>query len=252
MSEQNPGTQGERIAKRIARAGICSRGAAEALIAEGKVRIDGKVIDTPAIKVTDANRIEVNGKPLQAKEKTRLWLFHKPHSTITTDKDPDGRTTVFDVLPKDMPRVMSVGRLDYHSEGLLLLTNDGELARYMELPATGWTRRYRVRTHRTPTEATLRALKKGVTVDGMKYEPIIAAVDREQGSNCWLTVSLTEGKNREIRNVFGHFDHPVSRLLRTAYGPFQLGNLGKGEVKEVTGKVLKNALPAKMIKKLLG
>ena len=245
-------TQGERIAKRIARAGICSRRAAEVLIAKGKVRIDGKVIDTPAIKVTDENCIEVNGKPLQEKEKTRLWIFHKPDQCITSNRDPEGRKTVFDLLPENMPRVLTVGRLDYNSEGLLLLTNDGELARYMELPDTGWTRRYRVRTRGKPTEETLRRLKKGITVEGVTYGSITATIDREQGSNCWLTVSLSEGKNREIRNVFGHFDHTVSRLLRTAYGPFQLGNLGKGEVKEVSGKVLKNALPAKMIKKLLG
>ncbi|MGB1540361.1 MAG: pseudouridine synthase, partial [Rickettsiales bacterium] len=192
----------ERIAKRISRAGVCSRRKAEVMITEGRVKVDGNIIDTPATLVTEASDIRIDGKPLPKNEPSRVWMLHKPHSVITTDNDPEGRTTVFDILPKDMPRVMTVGRLDLNSEGLLLLTNDGEIARHMELPATGWTRRYRVRTNGTPTAETLRQLKKGMVVDGVHYGSVSAQIDREQGSNCWLTVSLTEGKNREIRVLF--------------------------------------------------
>lgn len=243
--------QGERIAKRISRAGICSRRDAEKLIAEGKVTIDGEVIDTPAIRVLPEQVITVNGKTIAEKEPSRVWLFHKPSGYVTTNHDPEGRKTVFDVLPKDLPRVITVGRLDMNSEGLLILTNDGEIARHMELPSTGWTRRYRVRARGTPTAETLRQLKKGMTVDGIHYGSVTAEIDAEQakeGTNCWLTVSLQEGKKREIRILFQHMGHPISRLMRLSYGPFQLGSLARGEVKEVQKRILKSQLDEKFFK----
>ncbi|MBU0725847.1 MAG: rRNA pseudouridine synthase [Alphaproteobacteria bacterium] len=229
---------GERIAKRIARAGICSRRDAEKLIAEGKVSVDGKVLDTPATIVTAASRITVNGKPLPDAEQTRLFRYHKPDGLVTTHKDPEGRKTIFQALPADLPRLISIGRLDLTSEGLLLLTNDGALARKLELPATGWIRRYRVRVHGRVDETALAELVKGVTVDGVRYGSIEAHLERQQGSNAWVSMSLREGKNREIRRVMEHLGLPVSRLIRVAYGPFQLGKLERGEVEEVPGKVL--------------
>lgn len=232
----------ERIAKRMARAGVCSRREAEAWIAEGRVKVDGKVITSPALNVTDANIVHVDGKPLAAKQATRIWLYHKPKGQMTTHKDPEGRPTVFDALPKELGRVISIGRLDFNSEGLLLLTNDGELARHLELPSTGWTRRYRVRVFGTPEAAALAKLAKGMTVDGVHYGPIEAKVEQGEKSNAWLAVSLQEGKNRELRKVFEAIGHKVSRLIRIAYGPFQLGKLPDGEVKEITGKVLNSLL----------
>lgn len=240
-------TQGERIAKRLSRAGVCSRRKAEELIAQGRVKINGQVIDTPAIRVMPEDTILVDGKTIEKPEDTRLWLLHKPRGTVTTNNDPEGRKTVYDLLPKDMPRVMSIGRLDLNSEGLLLLTNDGELSRYMELPSTGWTRRYRARVHGTPSTETLRQLKKGMTVDGIHYGSVDAKVERE-GVNCWLSVGLAEGKNREIRILFEHVGHPVSRLIRVSYGPFQLGNLEMGQVREVPKRVLKGQLGGKFFK----
>lgn len=239
MTESTPG---ERIAKRIARAGICSRREAEALIEAGKVQVNGKKITSPALNVSGSDTISVNGKILGEAEATRLWLYHKQAGLMTTHKDPEGRPTVFDVLPKNMPRVISVGRLDLNSEGLLLLTNDGALARKLELPSTGWIRRYRVRAHGSITPKMLGEMKRGVTVDGVQYGSVEASIEKSVGDakNTWLVVSLKEGKNREIRKIFEHFHCQVNRLIRQSYGPFNLGNLPRGEVKEVTGKVLKS------------
>lgn len=231
---------GERLAKRMAAVGLCSRREAEMWIAEGRVKVNGKKIATPAFNVSESDAVVVDGKLLQAKEPTRLWLYHKPAGLVTTHKDPEGRKTVFEALPKTLPRVISVGRLDLNSEGLLLLTNDGALARKLELPATGWIRRYRVRAYGNITASMLTEMKKGVSVDGINYDGIEAVIDSQKGGNSWLTVSLREGKNREIRKIFEHFGCTVNRLLRLSYGPFQLGSLEKGEVKEVTGKVIKS------------
>lgn len=230
----------ERLAKRIARAGLCSRREAEAWITAGRVSVNGKKIMTPAFNVAEEDAVKVDGKLLQGKDKARLWLYHKPTGLVTTHKDPQGRPTVFEALPKILPRVISIGRLDLNSEGLLLLTNDGALARKLELPSTGWIRRYRVRVFGSVTSKMLAEMKKGVTVDGVHYGSVEAAVDSTRKDNSWLTVALKEGKNREIRRIFEHFGCKVSRLLRLSYGPFQLGGLPRGEVKEVTGKVLKS------------
>ena len=246
MTESEPDPQkGERIAKRMARAGLCSRRDAERWIADRRVAVDGKVLDTPATIVTEASLITVDGKPLPETDRTRLWRYHKPAGLVTSHKDPQGRTTVFERLPSDMPRVISVGRLDLNSEGLLLLTNDGELARRLELPSTGWLRRYRVRIHGTPDPMALGALEKGITIDGVTYGSIKAVLDRQQGANAWLTVGLKEGKNREIRKVMEHLGWSVSRLIRIAYGPFQLGLLPSAEAEEVPTKALKEQLGSK-------
>jgi 23S rRNA pseudouridine2605 synthase len=236
---------GERIAKRIARAGLCSRREAERWIAQGRVAVDGETLTSPAVTVTAANRVTVDGEPLGAAEATRLWRFHKPPGLVTTNRDPQGRPTVFDRLPDHLPRVLSVGRLDLNSEGLLLLTNDGGLARYLELPATGWKRRYRVRVHGRVQESDLAKLAGGIEVEGVQYGAIEAALDRQQGANAWLTMSLREGKNREIRRVCEHLGWTVNRLIRTGYGPFQLGALKAGEVAEVPDKVLREQLGGK-------
>ena len=246
MSDETP----ERIAKVMARAGLCSRREAERWIEAGRVQVDGVKLTSAAHTVTASSLILVDGKPLPVKEQSRVWRYHKPVGLVTTHKDPEGRPTVFDRLPKDLPRVISVGRLDLNSEGLLLLTNDGTLARRMELPSNGWNRRYRVRVHGAVDPAALAKLAKGVTVSGVRYAGIKAQIDetasdgtaRKGGANVWLTVSLTEGKNREIRKVMEHLGLSVNRLIRTAYGPFQLGNLGRGEVSEIKGKVLKEQL----------
>lgn len=238
----NDSPETERIAKRLSRAGVCSRREAERWIAAGRVIIDGKKISEPGTLVTEASDIRVDGKPIAAPQPTRLWRYHKPDGLICSNSDPEGRPTVFDRLPKHIPRVMSVGRLDYDSEGLLLLTNDGGLARQLELPATGWIRRYRVRMFGKPTDDQIAMLAKGITVDGVKYGPIEATVDSMKGRNAWVTVSLREGRNREIRRVFDHLNYPVSRLIRIAYGPFQLGNLARGEIDEVPRRVLRDQL----------
>jgi 23S rRNA pseudouridine2605 synthase len=232
----------ERIAKVIARAGLCSRREAERWIAEGRVRLDGKILNSPAVTVTPVNQIIVDGEPLPGAVKQKIWRYHKPAGLLTTHNDPEGRPNLFDSLPADMPRVISIGRLDLNSEGLLLLTNDGELSRELELPASGWLRRYRVRIHGRPDDEKLSNLAKGVTIDGIRYRSIQAELDRQQGANAWLTVSLIEGKNREIRRVMEHLGWTVSRLIRISYGPFQLGSLEKGDVEEVRGKVLKDQL----------
>jgi 23S rRNA pseudouridine2605 synthase len=234
--------KGERIAKRMARAGLCSRREAERWIAEGRVAVNGRVLDSPAVVVGPADIIAVDGQPVPEPERTRLWRYHKPAGLVTTHKDPEGRLTVFDRLPADMPRVISVGRLDLNSEGLLLLTNDGELARRLELPATGWVRRYRVRVHGEVNPDRLERLEKGCTVEGVDYGSIKATLDRQQGANAWLTISLREGKNREVRRVMEYLGWPVTRLIRVAYGPFQLGTLAEGEAEEVPGKVLREQM----------
>ena len=233
---------GERIAKRIARAGLCSRRDAETWIATGRVAVNGKVLTSPALVVSESDIILVDGKPLAEPEPPRLWRYHKPSGLVTTARDEKGRTTVFERLPAEMPRVISVGRLDLTTEGLLLLTNDGEVARYLELPGTGWARRYRVRVHGAVEPVALARLGKGVTIEGVQYGPVEAALDRVQGSNAWLTVTLREGKNREIRVLMESLGLTVNRLIRVAYGPFQLGKLPEGEVEEVPKRVLKDQL----------
>jgi len=240
--KQKQGETRERIAKRMARAGLCSRRDAERWILAGRVVLNGKVLDTPAITVGVEDKIEVDGKLLQAKERTRLWLYHKPSGLVTTNRDPEGRRTVFDALPESLPRVISIGRLDINTEGLLLLTNDGGLARELELPDTGWLRRYRVRAHGTITQAQLDGLKDGIAVNGVLYGPIEALIDRQQGSNVWLTVAFREGKNREVKEVLGSLGLNVNRLIRVSYGPFQLGDMPSGTIREIRGRMLKEQL----------
>ena len=236
--------KGERIAKRMADAGLCSRREAERWIAAGRVTVDGRVLDTPAVVVTDASEITVDGRPLAGAQQVRLFRYHKPAGLVTTHSDPQGRPTVFAALPAHLPRVVSVGRLDMDSEGLLLLTTSGALARKLERPQTAWKRRYRVRAHGTPDPAALARLARGVTVDGIKYAPAEAVLERQQGANAWLTVSLTEGKNREVRKLCEHVGLRVNRLIRVAFGPFQLGNLERGEIDEVPRKVIREQLGA--------
>jgi 23S rRNA pseudouridine2605 synthase len=233
---------GERVAKVIARAGRASRREAEGLIAAGRVAVNGRRIDTPALNVTRDDAITIDGQPLAPAEPPRLWLYHKPPGLVTTARDEQGRPTVFDALPADLPRVLSVGRLDLASEGLLLLTNDGALKRRMELPATGWLRRYRVRLHGAPTDATFDPLRAGLTVDGERFRPMQVVLDRQQGANAWVTIALREGRNREIRRAMDALGLPVSRLIRVSYGPFQLGKLPQGAVEEVRPRVLKDQL----------
>ena len=232
----------ERIAKRLARAGLCSRREAERLIADGRVAVDGKTLDSPAVLVTQSSRVTVDGRPVGAPERTRLWRYHKPRGVLTTERDPQGRPTIFDRLPAGLPRLISVGRLDFNSEGLLLLTNDGELARRLELPATGWTRRYRVRVFGKPDAGRLKELEAGASVAGVEYGPIFAAVDRVRGDNAWLTVALREGKNREVRRVMEDLALNVNRMIRIGFGPFELGGLAKGALKEVPRNVLAERL----------
>ncbi len=233
-----PGAGGERIAKRIARAGLASRRDAERMIAAGRVTLDGQVLKSPAITVDENSVITVDGVKLPQAERVRLFRYHKPRGLITSHRDPEGRPTVFANLPPGLPRLIAVGRLDYNSEGLLLLTNDGALARRLELPATGLDRRYRVRVHGEVEEAALARLAQGVTVDGVRYGPIRAQYERRQRTNAWLSVTLTEGKNREIRHVMEHLGLPVSRLIRIGYGPFSLGDIEPNNVEEVPGKAL--------------
>ncbi|MEX2036545.1 MAG: pseudouridine synthase, partial [Xanthobacteraceae bacterium] len=232
----------ERIAKAMARAGLCSRREAEAFIVAGRVAVNGAVIASPALNVTARDRVTVDGKPLPQRERTRLFLFNKPRGLVTTSADPQGRPTIFGALPKDMPRLMSVGRLDLNTEGLLLLTNDGGLARALELPATGWLRRYRVRAYGKVAQARLDGLRNGIEIDGIRYGAIEATLEREQGDNVWLGFAMREGKNREIRNVLGELGLKVNRLIRVSYGPFQLGELPAGAVMEVKTRALREQL----------
>ena len=242
-----PRKAGERIAKVLARAGLASRRGAEEMVLQGRVTVNGRVINSPALDVTLNDVVAVDGKPLPPREHTRLFLYHKPRGLMTTHADPEGRPTVFDNLPDDLPRLISVGRLDFNTEGLLLLTNDGGLARELELPETGWLRRYRVRAHGEVTQAQLDELKRGVEVQGVKYGPIDATLERDQGSNVWLVFAIREGKNREVRNVLAHLGLEVNRLIRISYGPFKLGELAEGAVEEVRTRVLREQLGEKVI-----
>lgn len=242
--------EGERIAKRLARAGICSRRDAERLILDGRVSVDGKVLKSPALNVTAANKIKVDGKLIAEAEEARLWRYHKTDGTLTTSRDPQGRATVFEKLPPELPRVVSVGRLDYNTEGLLLLTNDGELARHLELPANAWLRHYRVRVHGAPNAKKIAMLANGVTISGIHYDSIKVEIEKDQReggdakrrANVWLSVTIREGKNREVRKVMEHIGLEVTRLIRVSFGPFQLGKLARGAIEEVPRRVLRESL----------
>lgn len=238
MNENNA----QRIAKRIARAGVASRRDAEKLIAQGLVTVNGETITSPALNVTESDKITVRGEPLAEEEPVRLWRYHKPVGLVTSDRDEKGRTTIYDKLPEGMPRVMSIGRLDIASEGLLLLTNDGALKRRLELPSTGWMRKYRVRVHGRPTLQMLAPLEKGVTVDGERFQGMNVEIDRQQGANAWLTIGLREGKNREVRRALASVGLDVNRLIRISYGPFQINELKAGEVEEVRAKTIREQL----------
>ncbi len=237
----------ERIAKRLARAGIASRREAETMIAAGRISVNGKVLESPAINVKRTDIVTVDGKPLRQAERTRLWLYHKPAGLVTTNRDPEGRPTVFEALPPEMPRVLSVGRLDINTEGLLLLTNDGGLSRVLELPSTGWLRRYRVRAHGKVTQAQLDELKNGIAVDGVFYGSIEAELERVQGANVWISIGLREGKNREVKNILGALGLTVGRLIRVSFGPFQLADLEEGAVREINGRTLRDQLGDNLI-----
>ena len=241
--ETEEGKRGERIAKWLARAGVASRRDAEKLLTEGAVRLNGAVVRHPATFVGPGDIVQVRNRVVDAPARTRLWRYHKPEGLVTTHRDPEGRKTVFEALPPELPRVVSVGRLDLNSEGLLLLTNDGGLARRLELPSQGWIRRYRVRAWGMPDGRALAGLARGVVVDGVRYGPIEAALEAKTGDNCWLSVALSEGRNREVRRVMAHLGLQVNRLIRVAYGPFQLGKLARGAVDEVSAKVLREQLP---------
>ena len=252
-SDPAPGTPGSepmRIAKAMARAGLCSRREAERWIADGRVSVNGRLLKTPAVEVGPTDKIIVDGRPLPTAEPVMLWRYHKPKGLVTTHADPQGRATVFDKMPPEMPRVVSIGRLDYNTEGLLLLTNDGDLARHMELPATGWVRRYRVRAKGRVTPADLEKLKAGVEIDGMQYGSVEAAVDSLQGANMWLTVAVREGKNREVRKILSYLGLDVNRLIRVSFGPFQLLDLAPGGVEQVKRRVLAEQLGPKLAQDL--
>jgi 23S rRNA pseudouridine2605 synthase len=239
-----------RIAKAIAQAGLCSRRDAERLIEEGRVAVNGKSLKTPAHLVAPDDKITVDGKPLPQAQVPRLWRYYKPRGLVTSHKDPQGRRTVFEALPPALPRVVSVGRLDINTEGLLLLTTDGALARHLELPSTGWLRRYRVRAHGRVTQEALDGLRDGLTIDGVRYGPVEARIDREQGSNIWLSIGLREGKNREVKRIAERLGLAVNRLIRISFGPFQLGELAPGAVEEVTGRVLADQLGTRLAEEL--
>ncbi len=240
MAHETP--KGDRIAKVIARAGLASRREAERMIAAGLVTVNGKRIDSPALNVTPRDKITVDSKPVGEPEPPRIWRYHKPKGLVTTTRDEKGRQTVFDALPDSLPRVMSIGRLDLNSEGLLLLTNDGGLKRRLELPSTGWLRKYRVRVKGAPSDETLQPLRGGITVDGEKFQPMTVTLDRQQGANAWLTVAIREGKNREVRRAMEAVGLTVNRLIRVSYGPFQLRDLKAGEVEEIKQRVVRDQL----------
>lgn len=250
MMNDTGGEGGERIAKFLARAGVASRRDAEKLIEQGIVTVDGKTLTTPAFKVTPEMDIRIDGTRVGKPDAPRLWRYHKPDGLVTTHKDPQGRPTVFEALQGRLPRVISVGRLDLTTEGLLLLTNSGALARRLELPSTGWARRYRVRAYGRVTQSQLDALKDGVEIDGVQYGPVRATLDQTQGGNSWITLSINEGKNREVRNLMRHLGLQVNRLIRVAYGPFQLGKLDKDAIEEVPGKQLKEQLGRKICEEI--
>jgi 23S rRNA pseudouridine2605 synthase len=247
MAQDQEHKSGERIAKVIARAGLASRREAEAWIAAGRVAVNGTLIDTPACNVTPQDKVTVDGAPLPARERTRLFLYHKPRGLMTAHADPQARPTIFEHLPAELPRLISVGRLDFNTEGLLLLTNDGALARMLELPATGWLRRYRVRAHGKVSQAQLDQLRLGLTLSGIHYGAIEATIERVQGANLWLTFAIREGKNREVRNVLGHLGLDVTRLIRISFGQFQLGELKAGDVEEVRTRTLREQLGARLV-----
>ena len=233
----------KRIAKAIARSGLCSRREAERWIINGQVKLNNKILTECGVNVTSKDVIEVNGKPLPNKVITKLWMYHKQRGYLVTNYDPEGRSTIFDQLKNKIEtRFISVGRLDMDSEGLILLTNDGDLARKLELPATGWLRKYRVRVHGYVIPKDLEPLKNGIIIDGIRYGRIDATLDRQQGSNAWLTLSFREGKNREVRKVMNHLGYNVNRLIRISFGPFNLKNLPSGELEEVNNKVLNDQL----------
>ena len=241
--------EGERIAKVIARAGLCSRRDAERLIGEGRVKLNGKVLTTAATNVTAKDVVTVDNLPLPHKEETRLWRYHKPGGLVVSNHDPQGRPTIFQKLREQLPRVMSIGRLDINTEGLLLLTNDGELARFLELPATGWIRRYRVRAYGRIEEQALKKIENGVVIDGVRYGPVEAKIERAQGDNTWLTIAIKEGKNREVKRICEHLGLQVNRLIRTSFGPFQLGELPRGGIEEVPTRAMKSSIGEKFFKK---
>ena len=232
----------ERIAKRIARAGVCSRRDAEARIREGRVVVNGEIIDSPALNVFPSDVVTIDNKQIPKREPTRLWRYYKPRGLVVSARDEKNRKTIFDILPRNLPRMVTVGRLDLESEGLLLLTNDGDLARHLELPSTGWSRKYRLRVQGNVNEEQLASLAKGITIDGITYGQVIAKLDRQMTSNAWLTMAIREGKNREIRRIMEHLGHKVSRLIRVSYGPFQLGNLGDGKVEEIRPRIVADQL----------
>lgn len=241
--EQNNAEKGDRIAKVMARAGLCSRRDAEMWINAGRVSVNGVVLESPAFNVREGDEVVVDGKPLPRAEATRLFLYHKPAGYVTSARDELGRETVFDILPKGLPRVVSVGRLDLNTEGLLLLTNDGGLSRFLELPATGWVRTYRVRAYGTVTQERLDTLQNGVTIDGVRYGSIQASFDHQIGANCWLVFSITEGKNREVRRVLEYMGLTVNRLIRVSYGPFKLDEIAENDVVEVRAQDLHRLIP---------
>lgn len=244
---------GERIAKYLSRAGICSRRDAERLINEGRIRVDGEIVTNPATFVSDANVIKVDGGSVAKKQPVRLFLFHKPVGLLTTTNDPQGRPTVYDVMPRTMPRVMSVGRLDMNTEGLLLMTNDGGFKRYLELPTTGWVRTYRVRVMGAIYQDRLERAKRGMTINGIKYGKMDIRLEKAQTSaNTWLIISLTEGKNREVRRVMEAIGLNVNRLIRVSYGPFKLGNIKRGEIIEIKPEIVKQNLPKAVAKEIFG
>ena len=232
----------ERIAKKLSRAGVCSRREAERWITEGRIKVNNVILSTPATNVSDKDKILVDNIPLPKPSLTKIWRFHKPKGCLVTENDPKGRKTIFQILPKSLPRVISVGRLDYDSEGLLLLTNDGAISRKLELPSTGWLRKYKVRVHGIVDKSALLKIKDGIKLDNFKTGPIEASLEIQKGTNAWILIGIREGKNREIRRIMDHLGYPVNRLIRLSYGPFQLGNLKSGEVLEINKNVIKNQL----------